>query len=97
MRQALALLVSGLMERSVVVMVGEGTLNAVESQNPQALSMPSNKEAVEDLITLDGEVYVVTEDLDALMPDTKMIEGVQSINWDRAREILAGVDVINTF
>lgn len=97
MRQALAMLVSGLTSRSVVMMVGEGTMNALANQDPQALSMPSNMEAVEDLIALDGEVYVVSEDLDALFSDPQLIEGVQRINWSKAKEILAEIDLINTF
>jgi len=97
MREALALLVSGLMARSVVMMVGEGTMNALATQEPKALSMPSNMEAVEDLIALDGEVYVISEDIEALVPDPHLIEGVQRIDWSRAREILAEMDLVNTF
>lgn len=97
MRQALAMLVSGLTDRSVVLMVGEGTLNALSTQDPQALSMPSNMEAVEDLIALDGEVYVVKEDLEALVPNAKLIEGVQSISWSEARKVLTEIELVNTF
>ncbi len=97
MRQALAMLVSGLTGRAVVMMVGEGTLNALATQESQALAMPSNIEAVEDLIALDGEVYVVSEEIDALITDPELIEGVQRVNWSRAKEILADMDLINTF
>ncbi len=97
MRQALALQVSGLMERTVVLMMGEGTLNALSTQHPQALSMPSNVESVEDLITLEAEVYVISEDLEALCSDARLIEGIQSMDWDDARDMLSAMDVVTTF
>ncbi len=97
MRQALALQVSGLMERTAVLMMGEGALNALATQQPRALSMPSNAEAVEDLVALEAEVYVISEDLDALCADARLIEGVRRLDWEDAQDMLSAMDVVTTF
>ncbi|HIJ00077.1 MAG: hypothetical protein PWQ88_92 [Candidatus Methanomethylophilaceae archaeon] len=96
-REAMALAVSGLVERTVVLLIGEGGLNALTSQRPEALSMPSNLEAVNDLLALEVETYVVKEDLDRILPDAELIEGVRPISWDEARGIIAEVDLVTTF
>jgi sulfur relay (sulfurtransferase) DsrF/TusC family protein len=97
MREALALMVSGLVDRAVTLLVGEGTLNAVMSQKPEAISMPSNLAALSDLLDMDGEVFMVQEDLERIAPGTEVLEGVQPVNWSQAREIISSCKLVTTF
>ncbi|MGE4274659.1 MAG: DsrE family protein [Candidatus Methanomethylophilaceae archaeon] len=97
MREALALMVSGLVERTVTILMGEGTLNAVPTQKPEAIGMPSNLAALNDLVDMDGEVYLVQEDLDHLAQGVEVPEGVKTVSWPQAREIISSCQLVTTF
>lgn len=97
MRECLAMMVSGLVERPVTVFMREGILNAVATQDSAAIAMPSNKDALQDLIDLDIEVYVVKEDLEEIAPDAELVEGVQVVDRAKAREVISSCEVVNTF
>ncbi len=96
-RLALAMLASGSVSRSSVMMVGDGTLNAVASQDPGAIGMPSNVEAINDLADFEGEVFVLEEDLLARVGDVPIIEGVKKISKERARELISDHELVTTF
>jgi sulfur relay (sulfurtransferase) DsrF/TusC family protein len=96
-RLALAMLASGSISRSTVLMVGDGTLNAVASQNPGAIGMPSNIEAINDLADFEGEVYVLEDDLKARVGDVPIIDGVKKISWEKARELTMDHELVTTF
>ena len=97
LRLSLAMLVSGLVERSTVLLVGEGTLNAVASQEPEVIGMPSNLEAIEDLVDFDAEIYCVEEDLRENAGDAEVTEMVKVIPWEEARRILDEHQLVTTF
>lgn len=97
MRLSLAMLASGLINRSTVILVGEGTLNAMADQRSEAIGMPSNAEAVTDLTDFEAEVYCVEEDLRALVGEVETLAGVQMVTWERARAILDEHELVTTF
>jgi len=97
LRAGLGMLASGQVPVSNALLVGEGTLNAVAAQRPEAISMPSNPEAINDLLDFEAHVYVVREDLLKVAGDVPLLEGVEVIDWDRARQIIAEHDLITTF
>jgi tRNA 2-thiouridine synthesizing protein C len=96
-RLALGGKVSGLMDNSNVLLIGDGTLNALEDQNPGAVGMPSNLEALQDIMDLDGGVYCVEPDLRARVGNMKVLEGVKLISWAEAREIVKAHQLVTTF
>ena len=96
-RASLAMLASGLIGRSTLLLVGDGTLNAVASQDPEAVKMPSNVEAINDLADFEGEVYCIAEDLRLRVGDVPLIEGVKMIAWDKARELVLDHQMVTTF
>ncbi|MEM0448314.1 MAG: DsrE family protein [Methanomassiliicoccales archaeon] len=96
-RASLAMLASGLIGRSTLLLVGDGTLNAVASQDAQAIGMPSNVEAINDLADFEGEVYCVAEDLESRLGSVPIVEGVKMISWDRARQLVDEHQVVTTF
>ena len=97
MRAALAMLASGNIGRATCVLVGDGTLNAVKAQNPDAIEMPSNVEAVNYLVDFEGEVYAVAEDLKERVGDVPVLDSVKLVPWERAREILHEHKLVTTF
>lgn len=96
-RLALGGMVSGLMENSGILLIGDGTLNALEAQAPGAVGMPSNLEALQDVLDLDGRVYCVEEDLHARAGDMKVLEGIKLISWEEARGVVKSYQLVNTF
>jgi tRNA 2-thiouridine synthesizing protein D len=96
-RLALAMLASGSISRASVLMVGDGTLNAVASQNPGAISMPSNVEAINDLADFEGEVFVLEDDLVARVGNVPVLDGVKKISKEKARELIFDHELVTTF
>jgi sulfur relay (sulfurtransferase) DsrF/TusC family protein len=97
LRAGLGALASGLVPTVNILMVGEGTLNAVAAQRPEAVRMPSNVEAVNDMLDFEAKVYVVREDLLRLVGDVPLLEGVEAIDWEKARQVIEGHGMVTTF
>jgi tRNA 2-thiouridine synthesizing protein C len=96
-RLALGGKVSGLMENSNILLIGDGTLNALEAQRPEAVGMPSNLAALQDFMDLEGEVYCVEPDYRQRVGNMKPYEGVKMVSWAEAREIVKKHQLVNTF
>jgi tRNA 2-thiouridine synthesizing protein C len=96
-RLALGGKVSGLMENSNIMLMGDGTLNAVEAQRPEAVGMPSNLAALQDFMDLEGEVYCVEPDYRQRAGNMKVMDGVKLVTWAEAREIVKKHQLVNTF
>jgi tRNA 2-thiouridine synthesizing protein D len=97
LRAGLGMLASGQVPVSNALLVGEGTLNAVAAQKPEVIGMPSNAEAINDLLDFEAKVYVVREDLLRAAGDVPLLEGVEVIDWKKARQVIADHDLITTF
>jgi tRNA 2-thiouridine synthesizing protein C len=89
--------VSGLMDNSSILLIGDGTLNAVADQKPEAVGMPSNLAALQDFIDMEGEVYCVEEDFRQRVGDMKVMDGIKLVSWTEARDIAKKHQLINTF
>jgi tRNA 2-thiouridine synthesizing protein C len=97
LRLALAMAASGSVERTTVIMMGDGTLNAVAAQKPETIDMPSNVEAVKDLIEFESDVYCVSEDLKSRVGVIQTIDGVKMISWEEFRSTLREHELVTTF
>lgn len=96
LRLALATGVNGM--KTSVLMAEDGVYNAVATQTPEAVKMPSNIEATKELYDFDVLVYVVKEDLAARgIPESRLFEGLKPVPASKARELLAEHDVVTTF
>ncbi len=98
LRFALSQIASGALARSDVLLLGDGVYNAVIGQRSHHIDMPSNLEATEDILALEGAVYCVTEDMDEreVTPD-RLADGVDLIaNMDVAA-LVARYDSVTTF
>jgi tRNA 2-thiouridine synthesizing protein D len=96
-RLSLAMLASGSIARSSVLMVGDGILNAVAAQNPGAIGMPSNVEAINDLADFEGEVFVLEDDLVARVGDAAILDGVKKVSREKARQLILDHELVTTF
>ncbi len=96
-RLALGGKVSGLMETSNILLMGDGTLNALAAQNNEAVGMPSNLAALQDVMDLEGEVYCVESDLRQRVGDMDALEGVKMVSWAEARDLVKKHQLVNTF
>lgn len=96
LRLGLAMAVNGI--KTSVLMTDDGVFNAVGSQRPEAVKMPSNIDATKDLYDFDVPVYVVKEDLAARgIPESRLFEGLKPLPASDIRKLVAEHDVITTF
>jgi len=96
-RLALGGLVSGVIAKADVLLIEDGTLNAISSQVPTAIGMPSNGEALQDIMDMGGEVFCVMEDLNLRIDDAKVLDGIKLIRRTDVRSIVDQYQVVNTF
>jgi tRNA 2-thiouridine synthesizing protein D len=96
-RLALAGMVSGAVGKTTVILIGDGTLNALETQRPGAIGMPSNITALQDIGEMEGEVLCVEEDLRSRAGHMKVIDGVRMISWEEARAVIREHQLVTTF
>lgn len=96
LRLALAIAVNGM--KTTVLMMEDGVFNAVATQKPEAVKMPSNVEATKDLYDFEVPVYVVKEDLQAReIPESNLFDGLKVIEVAKVKDLLAENDLITTF
>lgn len=96
-RLGLGMLSSGNVEKSNVLLVGDGTLNAVAGQRPDVVRMPSNMEALSDMTDFEAKVYCVRSDLEERVGQVKTLDFIEMIDWDTARKIIAEHEMVTTF
>src|SRR5512136_1755417 len=96
LRLALAMGVNGM--KTSVVMVEDGVFNAVGTQKPEAVKMPSNVEATKELYDFEVPVYVVKEDLAARgIPEASLFDGLKVVPASALRDLVKDHDVVTTF
>ena len=97
MRLSLGIAVSGLIAGSAVLLMGDGTLNAVASQRSEVLGMPSNLEALQDLMDMDVPVYCVEEDLRARAGIVEALDGVTMLGIEEVGNLVSRFHMVTTF
>jgi tRNA 2-thiouridine synthesizing protein C len=96
LRLALAMSVNGM--KTSVLMMEDGVFNAVGTQKPEAVKMPSNVEATKELYDFEVPVYVVKEDLVARgIPESRLFEGLKVVPVADTKKLLSEHDVVTTF
>jgi sulfur relay protein TusB/DsrH len=96
LRLALAMGVNGM--KTSVLMIEDGVFNAVGTQRPEVVKMPSNVEATKELYDFDIPVYVVKEDLATRgIPESRLFEGLKVVPASDAKKLLTEHDVVTTF
>ena len=65
LRFSLSQIAAGLMDAADTILVEDGVYNALLGQQSDVIRMPSNLEATQDLLDLDGRVLCVHEHLEA--------------------------------
>jgi tRNA 2-thiouridine synthesizing protein D len=96
-RLGLAMLSSGNVEKCNLLLVGDGTLNALSTQRPEVVGMPSNMEALNDIADFDAKVYCVRSELEERVGEVPTLPSVEMIDWERARQIIDEHEMVTTF
>ncbi len=96
-RLALGMVSSGNVGTCNLLLVGDGTLNAVATQNPEIIGMPSNMEALQDMMEMEFKVYCVKQDLDDRAPEASVLNFVEMVDWEKARKIIDEHQMVTTF
>src|SRR4030042_3651534 len=96
LRLGLAMSVNGM--KTAVLMLEDGVYNAVGSERPDAVAVPSNVEATKELYDFEVPVYVVKEDLASRgIEESVLFEGLKVVPASKAKELLAGHGVGTAF
>lgn len=96
LRLALAMAVNGM--KTTVLMLEDGVFNAVSTQKPEAIKMPSNIDATKDLYDFESQILVVKEDLEARgIPESKLFDGLKVIESAKIGQLLSEHDLVTTF
>jgi len=97
-RLALSQIAGGAVEKSDVLIMEDGVFNAISAQKSDMIGMPSNVEAIEDLLGMECKVYCVKDDLDEReITIDKTIDGISIVLRDEVANIVDGYDVIASF
>jgi sulfur relay (sulfurtransferase) DsrF/TusC family protein len=94
---ALAMLSSGNVDKCNIILAGDGALNALATQKPGSVRMPSNMEALQDMVDFDAKVYCVRSDLEERVGSVPTLEFIEMIDWAQARKIIDDHDMVTTF
>jgi sulfur relay (sulfurtransferase) DsrF/TusC family protein len=98
LRFSLSQIAAGMLDTCDTLLVEDGVYNAKLNQDTAAIRMPSNLEATEDLLDLDGRVFVVREDMisRSLTPED-LLEGVEIISIADMPELMEAYDAFATY
>ncbi len=96
LRMALAMGVNGM--KTTVLLQEDGVYNAVGTQKPEAVKMPSNIEATKELYDFDIPVFVVKEDLEGRgIQESMLFEGLKTVPAVKVKDMIAEHDLVTTF
>jgi len=83
---------------TTVVMLEDGVYNGIKGQKGSAISMPSNEDAISDLIALEVPILLVKESLESRnLPYQKLNSFCKIVSEDEIREIVKNHQFIATF
>ena len=88
---------AGTLSSAISFWSATGRLNAVATQNPEVIGMPSNMEALQDMTEMEFKVYCVKQDLDERAPGAEVLNFVEMVDWEKARKIIDEHHMVTTF
>jgi len=98
LRFSLSQIAAGMVDCCDTLLVEDGVYNAKLNQDTTAIRMPSNLDATEDLLDLDGKVFVVKEDMESrALTQEDLLEGVEIISIAEMPELMETYDAFTTY
>jgi sulfur relay (sulfurtransferase) DsrF/TusC family protein len=80
------------------LLIEDGVYNAKLNQVSTPIRMPSNLDATEDLLDLDGRVFVVKEDMESrYLTLEDLLEGVEIVSIDDMPSMMDAYDGFATY
>jgi sulfur relay (sulfurtransferase) DsrF/TusC family protein len=98
LRFSLSQIAAGMLDACDTLLVEDGVYNAKLGQETISIRMPSNLDATEDLLDLDGKVFVVKEDMESryLRPED-LLEGVEIVALADVPKLVDKYDAFATY
>ena len=98
LRFSLSQIAAGMLDACDTLLVEDGIYNAKLGQDTEAIKMPSNLEATEDLLDLDGKVFAVREDIESrYLTLEDLLEGVEIVSLADVPQLVENYDVFVTY
>jgi sulfur relay (sulfurtransferase) DsrF/TusC family protein len=98
LRFSLSQIAAGMMETCDTLLLEDGVYNAKLDQNTVPIRMPSNLNATEDILDLDGKVFVVREDMESrYLSPQDIMEGVEVVSISDMPAMMEKYDAFVTF
>ena len=98
LRFSLSQIAAGMVDSCDTILVEDGIYNAKLDQRSAVIRMPSNLDAVEDLLDLDGLVFLVREHMEARgLGPGDMLEGVKIISLADVSKLAEAYDAFVTY
>ncbi|MDY6865837.1 MAG: DsrE family protein [Halobacteriota archaeon] len=98
LRLALSQIAGGMVDRSDAILIEDGAFNAIGDQRSDVIEMPSNVEAIEDLLDMGCTVYCVSEGLKVRgIANDKLMEGLSIISKVEVSDLVSEYDLIASF
>lgn len=81
-----------------VILLEDGVYNAMKSQKPEKIGMPSILDAIKDLLSLDVKIYCVEDHISIRKIEKEnLIEDLIFIEENELSNIILGCDAITAF
>ena len=98
LRFSLSQIAAGMLDTCDTLLIEDGIYNAKKNQDTFAIRMPSNLDATEDLLDLDGRVFAVREDIESrYLTDGDLLEGVEIITIAEMPQLMEEYDAFATY
>ena len=98
LRFSLSQIAAGMLDTCDTLLIEDGVYNAKLNQMTASIRMPSNLNATEDLLDLDGKVYVVWEDMESrYLTKDDLLEGVEIISMADMPQLMEKYDAFATY
>jgi sulfur relay (sulfurtransferase) DsrF/TusC family protein len=98
LRFSLSQIAAGMLDTCDTLLIEDGIYNAKKNQDTFAIRMPSNLDATEDILDLDGRVFVVREDMESrYLTVEDLLEGVEIITIAEMPQLMEEYDAFATY
>ena len=98
LRFSLSQIAAGMLDACDTILVEDGVYNTLKGQWARAIMMPSNLDAVQDLLDLDGRVFCVREHLKERNISPKdILEGIELVSIAQLPTLIETYDAFATY
>jgi len=98
LRFSLSQIAAGMLERCDTLLVEDGVYNTLKGQRARAIQMPSNLDAVQDLLDMDARVLCMREHLEERgIPPESVLPGIEFVSASELPALVEDYDAFTTY